>query len=78
MLTGSVTHAPPFTEYFILKLVTLASSRFFIRALMVVVAVNAVEVNLLPEVGAVIATIFRSLSEIVPEHVPLSGCLETA
>jgi hypothetical protein len=60
------------------KLVTEASSRFFMRTLIVVVEESSVDVNFLPDVGAMIESIFRSLSEIVPMHVPLFGCLDTA
>src|SRR5687768_14494659 len=72
--TVSSTHEPPPSrEYRILKLVTFTSSRFFILALTWVVAVSAVDVNNLPDRGAIIESSKRSLSEIEPAHVPVFG-----
>src|SRR5438093_9409583 len=70
--------SPPSVEYFTKKLVTGASSRFLISTFTCEEALSSVEVNFLPETCDKMAFNFRSLSEMLPLHVPLLGCLETA
>src|SRR4051812_30751028 len=74
----SETNAPPLIEYFTSKLPEGASSRFRILADITVAVVSEVEVNFLPDAGAIMASTFRSLSEIVPLHVPVFGCVVIA
>src|SRR5690349_12623298 len=77
VVTVSVTKGPPLIAYLTSKWLAGASSRFLTLTTIDVEFVNWLDVNFLPETGEMMASIFRSLSDILPLHPPKFGCIET-